>query len=310
MDSQNGNSNQHMSLINNKPKPFLKWAGGKSQLLDEIRKFYPFNDGFNKYAEPFLGGGAIFFDVISTYDLEAAYISDINSELINTYVVIRDNVFDLLNQLEKIQTKYYELENEGKKEFYLSIRNKFNDIKINKKKNKEIELASYLIFLNRTCFNGLYRVNSRGEFNVPMGSYKKPLICDEDNLIAVSRSLANVIIKNADYRESINFVDNKTFVYFDPPYRPLNTTSSFNSYSEFEFNDNEQIQLAEYIESVKSKGCRVLLSNSDPKNIDESDHFFDDLYSKNKISRVKANRMINSKAKNRGPVNELLISNS
>ncbi|CCG19625.1 DNA adenine methylase [Taylorella asinigenitalis 14/45] len=310
MDSHNGNSNQQMSLINNKPKPFLKWAGGKSQLLDEIRKFYPFSDGFNKYAEPFLGGGAVFFDVISTFDLEAAFISDINSELINTYIVIRDNVFDLLNQLEKIQTKYCELENEEKKEFYLSIRNDFNDIKINKKKHKEIELASFLIFLNRTCFNGLYRVNSRGEFNVPMGSYKKPLICDEDNLIAVSRSLANVIIKNADYRESINFVDNKTFVYFDPPYRPLNTTSSFNSYSEFEFNDNEQIQLAEYIESVKSKGCRVLLSNSDPKNIDESDHFFDDLYSKNKISRVKAYRMINSKAKNRGPVNELLISNS
>ena len=172
-----------------------------------------------------------------------------------------------------------------------------------------MELAALMIFLNKTCFNGLYRVNGKGEFNVPMGAYKNPLICNEENLMAVSQKLQNVKIVCGDYKESASFIDDETFVYFDPPYRPLNKTSNFTSYTEQLFDDNKQLELAKFVQELDNKGALIVISNSDPKNTDESDNFFDDAYSKQNIHRVSATRMINRNSDARGKINELLISN-
>ena len=271
-------------------KPFVKWVGGKGQLLPEINKLYPIELGksINKYAEIFIGGGAVLFDILSKYRLDEVYISDKNLELINTYKSIRDNV-DI-------------------KIYYYKKRQEYNSLKINIEENN-IEKASLFIFLNKTCFNGLYRVNKKGEFNVPMGAYKNPKICDKENLKNVSMALKNVKIIYADYRESESFIDEKTFVYIDPPYRPLNTSSSFTSYTENDFTDKEQIELAEYIDILNKKGAKIVISNSDPKNDNVEDNFFDELYKNYNINRVKATRMLNSNASLRGAINELLITN-
>ena len=291
-------------------KPFIKWVGGKGQLLPEINKLYPIELGknINKYAEIFLGGGAVLFDILSKYKLDEVYISDKNLELINTYKSIRDNVDILIKSLKEMEEQYIPLNNEDRKIYYYEKREEYNSLKINGEMNN-IEKAILFIFLNKTCFNGLYRVNKKGKFNVPMGAYKKPKICDEENLKNVSLTLRNVKIVYADYRESEKFIDDKTFVYIDPPYRPLNITSSFTSYTENDFNDKEQIELAEYINVLNKKGAKIVISNSDPKNNDIDDNFFDKLYKNYNINRVKATRMLNSNASLRGAINELLITN-
>ena len=291
-------------------KPFIKWVGGKGQLLPEINKLYPIELGknINKYAEIFLGGGAVLFDILSKYKLDEVYISDKNLELINTYKSIRDNVVILIKSLKEMEEQYIPLNNEDRKIYYYEKREEYNSLKINSEMNN-IEKAILFIFLNKTCFNGLYRVNKKGKFNVPMGAYKKPKICDEENLKNVSLTLRNVKIVYADYRESEKFIDDKTFVYIDPPYRPLNITSSFTSYTENDFNDKEQIELAEYINVLNKKGAKIVISNSDPKNNDIDDNFFDKLYKNYNINRVKATRMLNSNASLRGAINELLITN-
>ena len=291
-------------------KPFIKWVGGKGQLLSEINKLYPVELGknINKYAEIFLGGGAVLFDILSKYKLDEVYISDKNLELINTYKSIRDNVDILIKFLKEMEEQYIPLNNEDRKIYYYEKREEYNSLKINSEMNN-IEKAILFIFLNKTCFNGLYRVNKKGKFNVPMGAYKKPKICDEENLKNVSLTLRNVKIVYADYRESEKFIDDKTFVYIDPPYRPLNITSSFTSYTENDFNDKEQIELAEYINVLNKKGAKIVISNSDPKNNDIDDNFFDKLYKNYNINRVKATRMLNSNASLRGAINELLITN-
>ena len=291
-------------------KPFIKWVGGKGQLLSEINKLYPVELGknINKYAEIFVGGGAVLFDILSKYKLDEVYISDKNLELINTYKSIRDNVDILIKSLKGMEEQYIPLDNENRKDYYYKKREEYNSLKINSEVNN-IEKAVLFIFLNKTCFNGLYRVNKKGEFNVPMGAYKKPKICDEENLKNVSLTLRNVKIVYADYRESEKFIDDKTFVYIDPPYRPLNITSSFTSYTENDFNDKEQIELAEYINVLNKKGAKIVISNSDPKNNDIDDNFFDKLYDNYNINRVKATRMLNSNASLRGAINELLITN-
>ena len=291
-------------------KPFIKWVGGKGQLLPEINKLYPIELGknINKYAEIFLGGGAVLFDILSKYKLDEVYISDKNLELINTYKSIRDNVDILIKSLKEMEEQYIPLNNEDRKIYYYEKREEYNSLKINSEVNN-IEKAILFIFLNKTCFNGLYRVNKKGEFNVPMGAYKKPKICDKENLKNVSLTLRNVKIVYADYRESEKFIDDKTFVYIDPPYRPLNITSSFTSYTENDFNDKEQIELAEYINVLNKKGAKIVISNSDPKNNDIDDNFFDELYDNYNINRVKATRMLNSNASLRGAINELLITN-
>ena len=291
-------------------KPFIKWVGGKGQLLSEINKLYPVELGknINKYAEIFVGGGAVLFDILSKYKLDEVYISDKNLELINTYKSIRDNVDILIKSLKEMEEQYIPLNNEDRKIYYYEKREEYNSLKINSEVNN-IEKAILFIFLNKTCFNGLYRVNKKGKFNVPMGAYKKPKICDEENLKNVSLTLRNVKIVYADYRESEKFIDDKTFVYIDPPYRPLNITSSFTSYTENDFNDKEQIELVEYINVLNKKGAKIVISNSDPKNNDIDDNFFDKLYKNYNINRVKATRMLNSNASLRGAINELLITN-
>ena len=291
-------------------KPFIKWVGRKGQLLSEINKLYPVELGknINKYAEIFVGGGAVLFDILSKYKLDEVCISDKNLELINTYKSIRDDVGILIKLLKEMEEQYTSLNNENRKLYYYEKRREYNNLKINIEENN-IEKAVLFIFLNKTCFNGLYRVNKKGEFNVPIGTYKKPKICDEENLKNVSMALKKVKIVYADYRESEEFIDNKTFVYIDPPYRPLNITSSFTSYTENDFSDEEQIELAEYIDILNKKGAKIVISNSDPKNNNIDDNFFDELYKNYNINRVKATRMLNSNASLRGAINELLITN-
>ena len=294
----------------NECKPFIKWVGGKGQLLPEISKLYPVELGksINKYAEIFIGGGAVLFDILSKYKLDEVYISDKNLELINTYKTIRDDVDILIKSLKEMEEQYVPLNDEDRKVYYYEKRTEYNSLKINVEENN-IRKAALFIFLNKTCFNGLYRVNKKGEYNVPMGAYKNPKICDEENLKNISLALKNVKIIYADYRESKDFIDDNTFVYIDPPYRPLNITSSFTSYTENDFSDKEQIELAQYIDSLSEKGAKIVISNSDPKNSNENDNFFDDLYKNYNINRIKAVRMVNSKASSRGAINELLITN-
>ena len=290
-------------------KPFVKWVGGKSQLIDELEKMLPL-DGekvLTKYCEPMVGGGALLFNILSKYNFEELYISDINSELINAYNVIKTFVEKLIARLQDMQMVFLPMDENGRKFYYYSIRDKFNAVVLSD--DTAIEKAAYFIFLNKTCFNGLYRVNRKGQFNVPMGAYKNPTICDEENLLNINHVLQNVTIVCGDYSMSKDFIDRNTFVYLDPPYRPLSETSSFTSYSSDAFDDNEQIRLSKFIDDINATGAKIVLSNSDPKNINPNDTFFDDLYKAYHIDRVEATRMINSKSEGRGKINELIIHN-
>lgn len=249
-------------------KPFLKWAGGKGQLLKEIESYYPFESGkITKYAEPFVGGGAVLFDILNKFDLEQVYISDINAELINTYCTIRDDIDALIERLWALQNEYVPLGTDKRREYYTAKRERFNALKADISVNADTEKAALMIFLNKTCFNGLYRVNKKGFFNVPMGAYKNPMICDKTNLRAVSEKLSGVKIVCGDYRESAAFIDEKTFAYFDPPYRPLTDTASFTAYTENAFDDNAQIELAHFVDAMHEKGARVVVSNSNKKGV-------------------------------------------
>lgn len=300
-------SNKVKSLkkSNVKAEPFIKWAGGKSSSLNDIRRFYP--EKIKKYCEPFVGGGAVLFDVLDKFSPEEVYISDLNKELVNLYKMIRDDVEDLIVFLQKMQDEYIPLDGDARKEYYYEKREEYNQYIAEGK--AKIYGSALFIFLNRTCFNGLYRVNSSGFFNVPSGRYKNPKICDGENLRNVSKSLKNVKIYYAGYDESYDFIDEDTFVYFDPPYRPLTETSSFTSYSKDNFDDKQQIELAKYYKKISDKGAAALLSNSDPKNVNSEDNFFDDLYEDFNIYRIKSKRRINSKGDKRGEITELLISN-
>lgn len=288
-------------------KPFVKWAGGKTQLLSEIRRKYP--ERIEKYCEPFVGGGAVLFDVLSTFNPKEVLINDINAELINTYHQIKTNSEPLISQLSELQQQYKELSEEDRKTLFFAKRERYNSLKINGNEVENLEKAALFIFINKTCFNGLYRVNSKGLFNVPFNNAKNPLICDEDNLRACSSVLQNVKMTTGDYSICNDFIDKDTFVYIDPPYRPLNQTSAFTSYSENDFSDVQQIELGKFIDGISEKKATVVASNSDPKNVDTNDNFFDDLYSHFKIERVYASRAINSKGSKRGKISELLVAN-
>lgn len=289
--------------------PFVKWAGGKKQLLPNLISHIPegFGKTITKYAEPFVGGGAFLFLIIKSYELEAVYVSDINSSLITTYKIIRDNVDELIEQLTGLQGQFYSQEKDARKTFYYEKRKRYNQLV--KAQNNGPELASLFIFLNRTCFNGLYRVNAKNEFNVPMGDYLNPLICDERLLREDSKALKYTNIVCANYKDSSSFIDEKTFVYFDPPYRPLNVTANFTSYAVDGFTDTNQIELANYAKKLLNRRAKVLLSNSDPKNTNPNDNFFDDLYCDFKIERIFAKRNISSKVEGRKRITELLICN-
>ena len=290
-------------------KPFVKWVGGKGQLIEEIEKMLP-SDGekvLTKYAEPMVGGGALLFNVLSRYQFDELYISDINPELINAYIAIKQDVEALIERLNEMQMTFLPLDENGRKYYYYNVRDKFNTVKLSD--STSAEKAAYFIFLNKTCFNGLYRVNRKGLFNVPIGSYKNPTICDADNLRNIHEALQNVTIVCGDYSQSQSFIDSETFVYLDPPYRPISETSAFTSYNSDAFDDNEQIRLAKFIDEINAAGAKIVLSNSDPKNVNEEDNFFDNLYKNYKINRVEASRAINSKGDKRGKINELLICN-
>lgn len=288
-------------------KPFVKWVGGKSQLLNEIREKYPHI--IDKYCEPFVGGGAVLFDIIEKFNPKEIMINDINAELINTYEQIQKNANELIKVLKKYEKDYIVLSENERLNLYNKNRAKYNSLIVNCKKNDLVKKAALFIFLNRTCFNGLYRVNSEGFFNVPKGAYKNPLICDETNILKVKVALKNVKINCGDFVSCETFIDKNTFVYIDPPYRPLTTTSAFTSYSKEQFNDDEQVRLGKFIDRIDKKGARIVLSNSDPKNANKNDNFFDDLYKEYNIIRIEAKRMINSIASKRGAVKELLIAN-
>lgn len=291
-------------------KPFVKWAGGKGQLLNEISKTIPssFKQSKLTYIEPFVGGGAVLFWILQKYpNIEQAIINDINADLINSYKTIKENVEELISVLKIWEKEYHSLKDklEEKKEYYYSKRTLFNS-----RKSDKITQTALFIFLNRTCFNGLYRVNRKNEFNVPIGSYKTPMICDEVNLRTVNQILQKVIILNEDFEETLDYAKQSTLFYFDPPYKPLNQTSSFNSYAKDEFNDNEQIRLAKFCKKIDLFGHQWILSNSDVKGKDPNDNFFDELYSEFKIKRVLARRNINSNPNKRGELTELLITNN
>ena len=290
-------------------KPFVKWVGGKSQLVEQIEKMIP-TDGekvLTKYAEPMVGGGALFFSILSKYDFEELYISDINAELINAYQAVKNDVGNLIAKLNEMQMLFLPMDENGRKYFYYTVRERFNSTTLTEE--TATEKAAQFIFLNKTCFNGLYRVNRKGQFNVPMGAYKNPTICDDENLRNIHEALKNVTIVCGDYSLSKSFIDKDTFVYLDPPYRPISETSGFTAYNIDVFDDNEQIRLAKFIDEINLSGAKIVLSNSDPKNVNEDDNFFDDLYKNYKINRVEASRAINSKGDKRGKINELLICN-
>ena len=292
-------------------RPFLKWAGGKSQLLAVIRASYPLGLGttITRYAEPFVGGGAVLLDVLSRAHLQAVYISDTNRELINAYTVVRDSVHALIAMLSQLESEFLARDVDERRHYYYDRRREFNATAIGRSQRSDVRKAALLVFLNRTCFNGLYRVNRNNEFNVPMGQYKNPRICDAVNLTAAASLLGGVTIVCGDYHECERFVNENTFVYIDPPYRPLTKTASFTAYTQDSFDDNAQIELAGFVDLLADrKHARVLVSNSDPRNSDPTDDFFDKLYARYTIRRVHAARMINSKVSGRGSVAELLIS--
>lgn len=290
-------------------KPFVKWVGGKGQLIEQLEKYIPLDDEIilTKYAEPFVGGGALLFNILSKYNFELLYISDTNAELINAYNVIKYDVESLIGKLMEMQFTFLPMDENGRKYYYYMIRDKFNVLELSD--DTAIEKAALFIFLNKTCFNGLYRVNKKGQFNVPMGAYKNPTICDEENLRNVSKVLQNVTIVCGDYSLSKSFIDNNTFVYLDPPYRPISATAGFTAYNADCFDDNEQIRLAKFIDEINASGAKIMLSNSDPQNINPEDTFFEELYKSYTINKVEAVRAINSKGDSRGKIRELLICN-
>ena len=290
-------------------KPFLKWAGGKTQLINDIKKVLPkeFTKYKFNYIEPFVGSGAVLFWMLNNFPkIEKAIINDINADLTNTYKVISHSSFELISILNQFQNEYHSLEDnsEIKKEYYLEKRENFNS-----RKFSNTEQAAFFIFLNRTCFNGLYRVNKNNFFNVPIGSYKKPTICDAENILAVNESLKKVEILTGDYQQTLDFAERPALFYFDPPYKPLSKTSSFNSYSKDDFNDDEQIRLRDFCKKLDSLNHHWILSNSDLKGKDINDNFFDDLYSDFNIQRIEAKRSINANPEKRGKLTELLITN-
>ncbi len=288
-------------------KPFLKWAGGKTQLLSDIEQRFPYakEEKFT-FIEPFVGSGAVLFWVLNHFpNVRQCIINDINADLINTYHTIRNDVDALIEQLDVWQSEYHALalDTEQKKAYYYEKRADFNT-----KEQPQIQQAALFIFLNRTCFNGLYRVNRSGNFNVPIGSYKTPKICDEPNLRRVSEALQNVTILQGDFEQTLAYAKDNTMFYLDPPYKPLSTSSSFNAYAKDEFNDDEQRRLKNFCDTLTEQDYPWILSNSDVSQLEEN-NFFDELYDNYHINRVLAKRAINSNSGKRGNIHELLISN-
>jgi len=297
------------NMYKNLARPFLKWAGGKTQLISDIQKALPreFISQKFTYMEPFVGSGAVLFWILNNFpNVEKAIINDINADLTNTYKVIATKSCNLISVLQQFQDEFHALEllEDKKKEYFYAKRDLFNS-----RSTDMVTQAAIFIFLNRTCFNGLFRVNKNNRFNVPMGNYKKPTICDKSNILAVSEVLQRVEILTGDYQKTLNLAERPALFYFDPPFKPLSNTSSFNSYAKDEFGDAEQIRLRDFCKALDVLEHKWILSNSDVKGKDTNDNFFDDLYNEFNINRVFATRMINSNSEKRGKLTELLITN-
>lgn len=292
-----------------KGKPFIKWVGGKSQLIEQLEALLPVDfDSISNltYIEPFVGGGAMLFHMLQKHkNIRYAVINDINPDLITCYRTVRDHPIELIQSLMAIQEDYYTVESEdAKKEYYLRMRDSFNN-----KPSDAIENTTLFFFLNRTCFNGLYRVNKSGKFNVPFGRYVRPLICDAKTILADSELLQRVEILSGDFEQTFHYINGKTFFYFDPPYRPLNSTSSFNDYAKEAFNDDAQIRLKLFCDTLQQVGASFMLSNSDCLGKEGKDRFFDDLYADYEINRVWASRSVNANGSKRGKLTEILVRN-
>ena len=290
-----------------KAKPFIKWVGGKGQLLEQLDSFLP-NDIDRwegaTYIEPFVGGGAMLFYMLQHYpNIKHAFINDINEDLITCYCTVRDSAERLIASLKDIEEQYLSFDNEDdRKSFYLDIREKYNTKKLN-----AIDNTTYFIFLNRTCFNGLYRVNKSGAFNVPFGRYINPKICDAETIREDSKLLQRVTVMNSDFENTFQVAASNTLFYFDPPYRPLSETSSFNDYTKESFNDDAQIRLKNFCDKIDKAGFNFMLSNSDCKEKNKKDNFFDILYADYHIERVWASRSVNAIASKRGKLTEILV---
>ncbi len=297
-------------------KPFLKWAGGKRQLLAQLEVHFPpqlHNGEISRYVEPFVGSGALFFEVFQNYPIQECLLADVNPELILVYKTIQQDVNGLIDRLGEIEMRYLKLDPDQRKDFYYQIRAGYNlqrETFMYQEFDSEWMLrAAYMLFLNRTGYNGLFRLNSKGEFNVPYGRYKKPRILDAENLHRVAALLHRVSIHYGDYGETADFVNERTLVYFDPPYRPLSSTAHFTSYSKERFDDQQQLRLADFYRQLDGKGAKLMLSNSDPHNVDPQDDFFDRAYRGFRMERLKARRNINRDAGKRGQISELLVLN-
>ena len=292
-----------------KAKPFIKWVGGKSQLIEQLEALLPadFDRWENvTYIEPFVGGGAMLFHMLQSHsNIKAAIINDINEDLTTCYRVVRDMPSELVKSLQEIQKEYYSLKSEDlRKQFYLLMRSEFNS-----KPQESIRNTTLFFFLNRTCFNGLYRVNKSGLFNVPFGRYETPTICDPVTIYADSELLQNVEIMTGDYQQTFDKAHGRTLFYFDPPYRPLSNTSSFNDYAKEAFNDMAQERLKRFCDRIESAGYSFMLSNSDCFNTPLKDRFFEDLYLEYIIERVWATRNVNANPLKRGKLQEILVHN-
>ncbi|WP_214083813.1 DNA adenine methylase [Methanoculleus sp.] len=297
-------------------RPFLKWAGGKAQLLDAFTLRVPrelAEGNLPVFVEPFMGGGAVYFHFNSIFEFRECHIFDINAELVLAYSVVKNDVSGLIEYLRDVSDEFLAKDDAGRREYYYAVRDAFNrereGIDFERYGEEWVERAGRFIFLNRTCFNGLYRVNSRGGFNVPFGRYRNPRILHEDVLRADSVALRDTTIHLGDFTQAEPCISRDSFVYLDPPYRPLNRTSSFTQYSKNRFSDEEQRRLAAFYARCDEKGARLMLSNSDPKNIDPDDGFFDDLYAGYRIDRVPARRAINCDGTKRGEIHEIIVTN-
>lgn len=296
-----------------KVSPVLKWAGGKNQLLPEIRKNYvPLlkENKIDVFIEPFVGGGAVFFDIANRCSFDKAYLIDTNHELVILYQSLKSAPGKIIEKLANLETSYLSLNDDTRKEMFYEIREMYNDTladTLKKIKSSYIipERAALTIFLNRTCFNGLFRVNRKGFFNVPQGRYKNPKILFSNKIMRTSELLQKATILQGDFSDAEQCAVGKTFIYYDPPYRPISQTSSFTAYAKDSFSDDDQIRLADFYKSMDQKDVYQLLSNSDTGQ----DRFFDNLYKDFTIKRVHARRNINSKGNARGSINELLIRN-
>jgi len=294
-------------------KPVLKWAGGKGQLISILQQYLPLEiqaGQLTTYIEPFVGGGAFFFYLAAQFPLKNYILMDINAELIIVYRALQKDAAGLIAALAELKEAYFSCPDQTA--FFYARRDEYNQLDKNINANFYecgfVHRAALTVFLNKTCFNGLYRVNRRNQFNVPAGRYKNPAIFDRENLLCASAILQKAEILHADFAKAAEFGNEHSFIYYDPPYRPIKRTSSFNSYNFEEFDDAEQRRLKQIFDRLNQTGARQMLSNSDPTNYGEDD-FFDELYKGYHINRILARRMINANGRGRQAIREILITN-